>query len=77
MGDERSSNSNYIVTDGESGSSSWCQASSVAKIRFVLLLDICCLPSLTRGRVCNLLVQVGVILGLKPEQLMTTSYCLI
>jgi hypothetical protein len=40
-------------------------------------------PSLTRGRVCNLIVQVilglatAVTLELSPAVLQTTSYCLI
>jgi hypothetical protein len=34
-------------------------------------------PFLTRGRVCNLLIQFAVTLGPSPTELMTTSYCLI
>jgi hypothetical protein len=56
------------MTDGQSPSLSWCQATIRARDRFFFLLDISyrkfwvcyfVAPSLTRGRACNLLLLLG------------------
>jgi hypothetical protein len=58
----------YLTTADRSASLSWCQATIRARDQFFFLLDIffrqvrdCyfVLPSLTRGRVCNLLLLLG------------------
>jgi hypothetical protein len=55
----------YLTTDGQSASLSWCQVNFRARDQFFFLLEIFCrqlqvcyfvAPSLTRGRVCNLLL---------------------
>jgi hypothetical protein len=54
----------------------------VPMTRFLILSAICGLldvgaPSLTRGRICNLLIQFPSLSGPSPAELMTTSYSLI
>jgi hypothetical protein len=58
----------YLTTDGQSASLSWCQATIRARDRFFFLLGILfrqlrvcyfVAPSLTRGRVCNILLLQG------------------
>jgi hypothetical protein len=63
------SGSGYFATDGQSASLSWMEAVT----RYLLLLDICCLhiegrPLLTRGRVCNVLLQFVVTLRFKSRR---------
>jgi hypothetical protein len=59
----------YVTTDGQSASLSWCQATIRARDQFYFLLEIffrhlrvCYFvaPSLTRGRVCNLMLLLGI-----------------
>jgi hypothetical protein len=58
----------YLTTDGQSASLSWCQATIRTRDQFFFLLEIffrqlrACYfvaPSLTRGRVCNLVLLQG------------------
>jgi hypothetical protein len=61
----KSQNQSYLTTDCQSASLSWCQATIKTRSQFLFLLEIffrqlrVCyfvVPSLTRGRVCNLLL---------------------
>jgi hypothetical protein len=61
----QSQSQRYLTTDGQSDILSWCQANIKARDQFCFLLEIffgqfrvCYFlaPSLTRGRVCNLLL---------------------
>jgi hypothetical protein len=68
-----SSSSCYFVTDGQSAKLSWCRSPSEAHdqifITAVHLRSSCCgAPYLTRGRVCNLLIQFAVILRSKSSR---------
>jgi hypothetical protein len=60
----QSQSQSYLMTNGQSASLSWCQATISARDQFFFLLEISfrqlqvcyfVAPSLTRGRVCNLL----------------------
>jgi hypothetical protein len=64
----RTKTQSYFTTDSQSASLSWCQATIRAREQFFFLLKIflrqsrvCYFvaPSLTRGRVCNLLLLLG------------------
>jgi hypothetical protein len=74
----------YLTTDGQSESLFWCRATIRARDQFFFLTEIflrqlrvCYFvaPSLTRGRVSNLLVQSAVTLGSKSRRSVTISYC--
>jgi hypothetical protein len=80
---ERHSSSRYSATDGQSASSSWCQAPHLSPTtRFLLLSDICGLhivehpPWREDGSVIYLYNSLS-LSGSSPTELMTTFYCLI
>jgi hypothetical protein len=62
----RSRSQNNVTTDGQPASMSWCQIQSGTcdQILFSvwkLLFCLCGAPSLTRGRICLLLVTVNIV----------------
>jgi hypothetical protein len=60
--DSRNQNQSYLTTESQSASLSWCQATIKARDQFSSdSCGVCCFvaPSLTRGRVCNLLSLFG------------------
>jgi hypothetical protein len=88
----RSQSQSYLTTDGQSASLSWCRATIRARDQFFFLLEISfrqlrlcyfIVPSLTRGRVCNLLYNCfwalpeQSLLGRSPAELTAIFYCLI
>jgi hypothetical protein len=65
---DKSQSQRYLTTDGQLASLSWCQAIIRARDQYFFLLEIffrqlwvCYFvaPSLTRGRVCNLMLLQG------------------